>query len=56
MIIAFDPDAFRDYNEWASKDKKTFARIGELIRDVVRDPFKGIGKPEPLKHAYSGDW
>jgi toxin YoeB len=41
---------------WAAEDKNIFARIGELIRDVSRDPFRGIDKPEPLKHDLSGYW
>ena len=56
MIISFDPRAFQDYNEWAAVDSKIFKRIGDLIRDVCRDPFKGIGKPEPLKHNFAGYW
>jgi len=56
MIIAFDPEAFEDFQAWAVEDKKVFARIGSLIKDVVRSPFAGIGKPEPLKHNLSGFW
>ena len=56
MIISFDIVAFQDYNEWAATDKTVFERIGALIRDISRDPFKGIGKPEPLKHNLAGYW
>lgn len=56
MIISFDQVAFQDYNEWATIDRKVFKRIGDLIRDICRDPFKGIGKPEPLKHNFAGYW
>lgn len=56
MIVAFDQQAFEDFKSWAAEDKKIFVRIGELIRDVSRDPFRGIGKPEPLKHDLSGYW
>ncbi len=56
MIISFDAVAFQDYNEWATVDHKIFLRIGELIKDIARDPFKGIGKPEPLKHNLAGFW
>lgn len=56
MIISFDSVAFQDYNEWATIDHKIFLRIGELIKDITRDPFKGIGKPEPLKHNLTGFW
>ena len=56
MIVAFDSQAFEDFKSWAVEDKKIFARIGELIKDISRDPFRGIGKPEPLKHDLSGYW
>jgi toxin YoeB len=56
MIIAFDKGAFEDYQDWAKKDKKIFKRINDLIKDIYRDPFKGIGKPEPLKHDFAGYW
>lgn len=56
MIISFDTEAFKDYNEWAAIDYKIFQRIGELIKDISRDPFKGLGKPEPLKHNLTGFW
>ena len=47
--VAFTKDAFREYNGWFTADIKLVARIQELIRDIDRDPFKGIGKPELLK-------
>jgi Txe/YoeB family toxin of toxin-antitoxin system len=56
MIIAFDPEAFEDFQAWAVEDKKVFARIGSLIKDITRNPLHGIGKPEPLKHNLSGFW
>lgn len=56
MIISFDPTAFDDYNRWAEQDYKIFLRIGKLLKDINRDPFRGIGKPEPLKHEYAGFW
>ena len=56
MIVAFDQQAFADFKAWALEDKKIFARIGDLIRDISRDPFRGIGKPEPLKHELVGFW
>jgi toxin YoeB len=56
MIIAFDPEAFEDFQAWAVEDKKVFARIGSLIKDIMRSPLAGIGKPEPLKHNLSGFW
>ena len=56
MIIAFDPEAFEDFQAWAIEDKKVFARIGSLIKDIIRSPLAGIGKPEPLRHSLSGYW
>jgi toxin YoeB len=56
VIISFDPVAFLDYNSWAAEDSKVSRRIGELIRDICRDPFKGLGKPEPLKQNLAGYW
>lgn len=46
--------AWDDYLYWQSQDKKTLKRINQLIRDTERDPFNGIGKPEPLKGDLSG--
>jgi len=54
--LAFDPSGWEDYTYWQSQDKKTLRRINLLIGDVMRDPFAGIGKPEPLKHVLSGAW
>ncbi len=54
--IAFLPDAFDDFNHWARENKKTYVRISELIKDIRRNPFSGIGKPEPLKHELKGLW
>ena len=54
--VAFTKDAFHEYNQWFSSDLKLVARIQELIRDIDRDPFKGIGKPEPLKGNWAGYW
>lgn len=48
--------AWDDYLYWQSQDKKTLKRINQLIRDTERDPFNGIGKPEPLKGELSGFW
>lgn len=56
MIISFEHNAFEEYLLWAKEDKKIFNKIGRLIIEISRDPFKGIGKPEPLKHDYSGFW
>lgn len=48
--------AWDDYLYWQSQDRKTLKRINQLIRDAERDPFNGIGKPEPLKGDLSGFW
>jgi len=56
VIVSFDAVAFHDYTEWAASDIKVFERICELIKEISRDPFKGMGKPEPLKHNLAGFW
>lgn len=56
MRKVFTTDAWDDYLYWQSQDKKTLKRVNALIRDVERDPFDGIGKPEPLRHGLSGLW
>lgn len=56
MILCWSEDAWDDYLYWQKNDKKTLKRINELIKDVKREPFDGIGKPEPLKHNWSGYW
>ncbi|WP_136035171.1 Txe/YoeB family addiction module toxin [Microbacterium sp. PF5] len=54
--LAFDPHGWEDYTDWQGQDRKALGRINQLIADVLRDPFEGIGKPEPLKHVLSGAW
>lgn len=54
--ITFDRDAFPQFTDWATRDKKIYDRIIVLINEIVRDPFKGIGKPEPLKYDLKGWW
>ena len=54
--IGFSQKAFNDYYIWSVRDKKIFKRISELITEVTRDPFKGTGKPEPLKNQFKGLW
>ncbi len=56
MKLIFAENAWEDYLYWQKTDKKLLKRINLLIRDITRDPFEGIGKPEPLKHALSGYW
>lgn len=54
--IAFDYDAYEEYIEWSRLDKKIFKRINQLILDICRAPFSGLGKPEPLKYKLQGAW
>jgi len=49
-------DAWEEYCAWQQTSKATLKRINELIQDARRDPFHGIGKPEPLKHSLAGLW
>lgn len=56
MKLIFAENAWEDYLYWQKTDKKILKRINLLVRDITRDPFEGIGKPEPLKHALSGYW
>jgi len=56
MQKAWTDDAWKDYLYWQSQDKKTLKRINELIKDIDRQPFTGIGKPEPLKGDKQGYW
>ena len=54
--VAFLARAFDEFNLWAVQDKKIYTKIVSLIKNVNRDPFAGLGKPEPLKHDLSGLW
>lgn len=54
--IVFSPEAWADYLYWQSQDRKTLDRINRLIQECLRDPFRGLGKPEPLKREFSGCW
>lgn len=54
--LEFDENAFEDLAWWIKQDRSKALRIVDLIKDVRRDPFKGIGKPEPLKHQLNGCW
>jgi toxin YoeB len=56
MKIIFAEEAWEDYLYWQTTDKKILRRIHELIKDVSCNPFQGIGKPEPLRHARAGFW
>jgi toxin YoeB len=54
--LAFTPQAWADYSYWQETDRQTLKRIHQLIKDTMRDPHRGIGKPEPLKQALQGCW
>jgi toxin YoeB len=54
--LAFDQNGWEDYLYGQSQDRRTVKRVDLLVQDVLRDPFAGIGKPEPLKHVLSGAW
>ncbi|MGL6040719.1 MAG: Txe/YoeB family addiction module toxin [Deefgea sp.] len=56
MQIKFDAAAWDDYLFWQTTDRAILKRINQLIKEIQREPFAGIGKPEPLKHALSGFW
>ena len=54
--IVFEQGAFEDFADWATRDKKIHRRIVTLVTDVLRQPYQGLGKPEPLKHELQGYW
>ena len=56
MNIQFSFRAWEDYQYWQQFDKKVLKKINDLLKDISRNPYEGIGKPEPLKHALSGYW
>jgi len=56
MGITFSQNAWEDYTSWQSEDKKVLKKINELIKDVQRTPYEGLGKPEPLKYDLTGLW
>lgn len=55
-VLQWDFDAWEDYLHWQTQDKKTLRRINQLLKDIQRSPFEGIGKPEPLKGTLTGFW
>ncbi len=56
MLITFTKNAWEDYLYWQNTDKKVLKKINELIKDIQRTPFDGIGKPEALKFDLAGYW
>ena len=56
MLLTFSTNSWDDYQYWVEHDKKKLTRINKLIKDILRNPFEGIGKPEPLKLNLQGLW
>ena len=56
MRITFTEDGWDDYTHWTTTDRRMVKRINELIRDITRDPYSGIGKPERLKYLADNAW
>ena len=56
MVYTFSDDAWEDYLYWQAHDKKILRKINRLIKEIARNPFEGIGDPEPLKYNWSGYW
>ena len=54
--LVFSDEAWEDYVQWQETDRSMIRRINQLIKDVRRSPYEGIGKPEPLKHQLAGWW
>jgi toxin YoeB len=56
MKFVFTELSWEDYLFWQKNDKQKLKRINELLKDILRSPYEGIGKPEPLRFNYSGFW
>ncbi len=56
MKLLWIEEGWEDYSYWQKTDKKIVKKINTLIKDTMRTPFEGLGKPEPLKHSLSGWW
>ena len=56
MKLIFSENAWEDYLYWQKTDKKILNRINKLIKETKREPFGGVGKPEPLQHGLGGYW
>ncbi len=56
MKLTFTDEAWEEYLYWQVQDKKILKKINNLIKDTKREPFDGLGKPEPLKHELAGYW
>jgi len=56
MKIVFSKNSWEDYLSWQTEDRKILKKINELIKEIQRTPYEGIGKPEPLKYDLTGLW
>jgi toxin YoeB len=56
VSLVFSENAWEDYLYWQKTEKKVLKRINQLIKEIQRSPFQGVGKPEPLKHGLAGYW
>jgi len=56
MDISFTPNGWEDIEHWISNDPDTLTKIKDLIKAIRQDPFRGLGKPEPLKYDLKGYW
>lgn len=56
MNLSWSSNAWDDYLYWQQHDKKILKRLNTLLKDIQRQPFSGLGDPEPLKHQWSGYW
>jgi len=54
--VEFVPAAFIEYQNWIETDRRIALRIGDLIKDILRSPFQGLGKPEALRYQFKGFW
>ena len=54
--LVFSTKAWEEYLYWQATDAKQLSRINQLLKEIMREPFGGIGKPEPLRHAFQGWW
>ena len=56
MKLIWSEESWEDYLYWQQNDKKVLKKINSLIKNIKREPFKGVGEPEPLKYNWSGYW
>lgn len=56
MLLSWTKEGWEDYLYWQARNRQLIKRINSLIKEILRTPFEGVGKPEPLKHELSGAW